>query len=84
MALEFEKLTIAIEEMVQRTYQKERQRTELLDQALQKLRDHATDWDRIEECLKRVEEKVDKKKFRAARPLEKAEPLDTAIDPPPW
>ena len=83
MALEFEKLTVEIEEMVRLTHQRERQRTELLQQALKKLREHATDWDRLEECLNRVLQKVDIKKFRAARPLEREEPLDSAIDPPP-
>ncbi len=83
MALEFEKLTVAVETMVRLTHQRERQRTELLDQALKKLREHATDWDRLDDGLTRAIQKVDKKKFRAARPLDREEPLDSAIDPPP-
>lgn len=83
MALEFEKLTVAIEEMVRLTHRRERQRTELLDAALKKLQDNATAWDKLDDCLNRAIQKVDIKKFRAARLLEREEPLDSAIDPPP-
>lgn len=82
MALEFEKITDDVEEMVCSTRQRQQERAVLLEEFLEKLRAHATDWERLEYCLNLVREKADRKKLRAARPLNTQEPLDTAVAPP--
>jgi hypothetical protein len=83
MALEFEKIAEDVEEMVRSTRQHQQEREVLLEEFLEKLRTHATDWERLEYCLNLVRKKADRKKLRAARPLNTLEPLNVAVDPPP-
>ncbi len=82
MALEFEKLTAELELMAQGAHRQREERQRRLELALQKLRKHATDWEKIDDCLSRALAKVDIKKYRAAKPLNISEPLDGAFDPP--
>lgn len=82
MALEFEKLTHDIQEMVRRTHRREQERDLLLDELLERLRAHATDWDGFEFCLGLAIKRAGLKKLRAARPLHNEEPMDAALDPP--
>lgn len=83
MSLELEKLTDEIEKMAQGAVQRQGQRQTLVEEALQKLAAHATDWAGIELGLGLVQSQVDPKLFRAARPVEQTEPLNIAVDPPP-
>ena len=82
MTLEIERLTAEIEEMVVSASNGQRTRQRLLDEALDKMRASATDWERIDSCLARALTRVDRKKYRSARPLDTYEPLDAAVAPP--
>jgi hypothetical protein len=81
MTLELEKLTAEIEEMVVSASNGQQARQRLLDEALDKMHASATDWERIENCLMLALERVDRKKYRSARPLDKNEPLNAAVAP---
>lgn len=81
MALEFENVADQIEEMARKTRSRKQEQNELLAEFLTKLHDHALDWERLEHCLSLVASKVDRKKLRAARPLDTLEPIDAAVDP---
>lgn len=83
MTLEIEKLTDDIRQMVQGTYERRQQRQTLLERALTRLDSHAKEWDRLESCLQQALDAVDRKRFRAARALDRSEPLNAAIEPPP-
>lgn len=83
MTLELEKLTAEIEEMVVTAGHRQRKRQRLLDEAQEKLHAFATDWERIEYCLALALTRVDRKKYRSARPLDSQEQLDAAIAPRP-
>lgn len=83
MTLEFEKLTGDVRKMADSTQQRWMKRLKLEEQALEKLHRHATDWDRIEVALEQARSRVDVKRLRAARPLNRTEAMDVAIDPPP-
>lgn len=83
MALEFEKITEDVEEMVRNTSRRQEEREVLLENFLEKLHTHATDWERLDYCLNLVRGRADKRKLRAARPLNSLEPLNVAVDPPP-
>lgn len=83
MALEFEKITKDVEEMVRNTRQRQQEQGALLEEFLEKLTTHATDWERLEYCLNLVRRKADRRKLRAARPLNSLEPLNVAVYPPP-
>lgn len=82
MALEFEKLTADIELMAQGAHRQREERQRRVELALQKLREYATDWEKIDDCLSQALAKVDIKKYRASKPLNTSEPLDGAFDPP--
>jgi hypothetical protein len=82
MTLELEKLTAEIEEMVVNAGDGQRRRRRLLDEAENRLHTFATDWERIEKCLALALTRVDRKKYRSARPLETGEPLDAAVAAP--
>lgn len=83
MTLEIEKLTDDIRQMVQGTYERRQQRQTLLERALARLDSHAEEWERLETCLQLALDTVDRKRFRAARPLDQSEPLNATVDPPP-
>jgi hypothetical protein len=83
MTLELERLTAEIEEMVVSANNEQRTRQRLVDEALDKMHASATDWERIDSCLARALTRVDRKKYRSARPLDTNEPLDAAVAPPP-
>ena len=83
MTLELEKLTVEIEAMVVSAGDGQRTRQRLLDEALDRMRAHATDWERIENCLILALTRVDRKKYRSARPLDTNEPLNAAVAPRP-
>jgi hypothetical protein len=82
MTLEFEKLTPEIDRMAQGAYQRSQKQSVTLKDALQRLHDHATDWDNLDHCVELAVERTDEKFFRAARPVDRIEPLDAAVDPP--
>ena len=82
MTLEYERLSGEIERMVLSTYRRRQVRQQLVEAALKKLRARATDWDLTEACLARAKDQVDRKKYRAARPLDRIEAMDAAVDPP--
>ncbi|MDX1615132.1 MAG: DNA double-strand break repair nuclease NurA [Candidatus Promineifilaceae bacterium] len=83
MTLEIEKLTADIEQMAQGTRDRQQERRDLVQEALARLRSHGTDWTAVEAALDRALQQVNRKRFRAARPLDHEEPLDAAIDPGP-
>jgi len=82
MTLEFEKLTPEIERMAQGAYERSQKQSVTLKDALQRLREHATDWDNLDACIELAVQKTDEKFFRAARPVDHLEPLDATIDAP--
>ena len=81
MTLELEKLTAEIERMVVSAGNGQRTRRRLLDEALDKMHASATEWERIERRLNLALARVDRKKYRSARPLDTREPLDAAVAP---
>ena len=83
MSLEFEKLGNQVEEMAQSAILRREERRQLVADALEKLHRHATDWDFLDECLELAIAKASIKKLRAARPLDRNEPLDAAVSAPP-
>ena len=83
MSLEFEKLGNQVEEMAQSAILRREERRQLGADALEKLRRHATDWDFLDECLALAIKRASIKKLRAARPLDRNEPLDAAVSTPP-
>jgi hypothetical protein len=82
MSLEFEKLGYQVEEMAQSEILRREERRLLVADALEKLHRHATDWDFLDECLELAIDKATIKKLRAARPLDRNEPLDVAVPAP--
>jgi hypothetical protein len=82
MTLEYERLSEEIEQMALSTYRRRQVRQQLVESAFEKLRARATDWELIEVSLARAKDRVDRKKYRAARPLDRIESLDAAVDPP--
>lgn len=83
MALEFDKLGHQLEEMAQSAYLRRQESQQLVAGALDKLRRYATDWELIDDCLALAIDRATIKKLRAARPLDRSEPLDAAVAPPP-
>ena len=83
MTLEIEKLRGELERMAVSTVglrQAQQQRADRLRDVLGR---RATDWAAFSAGLARAAARADAKYFRAARPLNEAEPLDTPIRPPP-
>ncbi len=83
MTLEFENLTAEVERMALNVYERQQVRNKLLDEALAKLQAHAEAWAKVKHCLELAEDQAGLKELRAARPLDRNEPLDAAVDPPP-
>jgi hypothetical protein len=83
MTLEVEKLTEDIHSMARSSSQRQREQQVLVEEALARLLRHRTDWDYLQSCLERTLAQADRKRFRAARPLDRREALDAALDPPP-
>lgn len=81
MTLEFEKLTADLQQMARTAFEQQAQRRNQTEIALQTLRRYATDWPFIEERLQLAERRADPKFYRAARPLNRNEPLNAAVDP---
>jgi hypothetical protein len=82
MTLEFEKLTGEINQMAQNAERRQQDRLQLIEQALETLRRYATEWGVIDRRLDMAESRVDIKKYRSAKPSDRSEPLDAAVDPP--
>jgi hypothetical protein len=83
MALEFEKLTGAVEEMARFAGQKRQQQQQSLSAALAQLETYATAWDRLDDLLDRVISLADEKHYRSARPLKRSQRLDKGREPSP-
>lgn len=83
MALEIEKLGSQVKEMAEGAVSLEAERRRLLEIALDNLGRYATEWETIDSCLDLAVEQATIKKLRAARPLDKREPLNAAIPAPP-
>jgi len=81
MSLEFEKLTSAVEDMVQQASQRRGQQKDQLREAMQRLTAHAASWNHIDEVVERAIDRGDEKYLRAARPLHRIFPLNAGIPP---
>jgi hypothetical protein len=81
MTLEFEKIAADVEAMALTTMERRAEGHQILDEALEKLQKHATDWEGISRCLELALARVEVKRYRAAAPLEEEEPLDVAVSP---
>ena len=79
MSLEFEKLSSAVDDMVQHASQRRGQQLEQLQNAHARLKEHATSWDLIGDAIETAVNKGDRKYYRAARPVHESHPLDTGI-----
>lgn len=82
MTLEFEKLTAELEKMAQTAVRRQQRRDELVAEFRRTLREHNSNWAAIGDALAQAARKADEKFYRAARPLDEIEPLNTAVDPP--
>lgn len=83
MTLEFEKLTAKLDHMAQRAVRQEEKRRKRTGFTVTKLEEYATAWETIADALDTAHMKADQKLFRAARPLDENEPINSAIDCPP-
>ncbi|MBP8001858.1 MAG: DNA double-strand break repair nuclease NurA [Chloroflexi bacterium] len=83
MALEFEKLTREIDSMGRMARSRQKLRHDLLNEAIETMRLHRTDWETLRDCVRRAKHEVGEKIFWAALPVDEREPLDRGIAPPP-
>jgi hypothetical protein len=82
VSLEFEKLGVQVEEMAQGAIILRRERQLYIEELLQKIHRHGSDWDFIKACIQQAEDRASTKKLRIARPVDAKEPLDAAIPAP--
>jgi len=82
MTLEFEKLTLELEEMALNISEQYQQRHKRLGTFRHTLERFAVNWAAIDEALARSAARADQKFYRSARPLDDVEPLNAAIPPP--
>ncbi|MGH2537339.1 MAG: DNA double-strand break repair nuclease NurA [Candidatus Promineifilaceae bacterium] len=83
MTLEIEKLLAEIDQMARGAFEGQQARRHTLDEALAKLRRHATAWEQIEAAVERARQLAGVKLLRAALPFDHETPLDTALTAPP-
>ena len=85
MAIQFELITDTIREMGAVAAERKDNSNLIIEELLKKLKRYRTNWSYIDLCLNSVlwnPGKVDKQKYRAAKPLFETEPLDEGIDAP--
>ncbi len=82
MTLEFEKLTDKVDEMARLAAEREKERTNNVEDLLEILEKYAESWGHIETALTLADEKADEKVYRSARPLTHITPLNAAIPAP--
>jgi hypothetical protein len=83
MTLEFEKLSVELDNMAVSAHRRQQQTDTEIGVALGRLYEWATDWERIERVLERAEVEADPKYYRSARPLDDGEAMDSHIPAPP-